>query len=60
MLPNTILSKQFYLEWDLKYKDIFIRHENGWSLMGMTSIKYIHQLQNLYFSITGEELVMNN
>ena len=23
-------------------------------------VKYVHQLQNLYFSLTGEELIINN
>ncbi len=26
----------------------------------ITSVKYVHQLQNLYFSLTGEELILNN
>lgn len=31
-------------------------------IMGNSSvkIKYVHQLQNLYYALTGEELVLNN
>ena len=29
-------------------------------LFGDTKIKYVHQLQNLYHSLTGKELVMDN
>jgi hypothetical protein len=25
----------------------------------MTEVKYVHQLQNLYFALTGEELILN-
>ncbi|WP_281225377.1 hypothetical protein [Flavobacterium aquiphilum] len=34
-----------------------------WILYDMptpTGIKYVHQLQNLYFALTGEELTINN
>jgi len=32
---------------------------NGFS-WGKTRIDYVHQLQNLYFALTGEELTLNN
>lgn len=28
--------------------------------VGTTNIKYVHQLQNLYFALTGEELTIKN
>jgi len=42
--------------------------ENGFNIdlgtttgyqFGTTNIKYVHQLQNLYFALTGEELTVN-
>lgn len=32
---------------------------NGFS-WGKTRIEYVHQLQNLYFALTGKELTLNN
>jgi len=35
--------------------------EIGWFYKSRcTPIKYVHQLQNLYFAITGEELIIKN
>jgi len=31
---------------------------SGW--LGVQEIKYVHQLQNLYFALSGEELTLNN
>jgi hypothetical protein len=31
----------------------------GWETEYKTEIKYVHQLQNLYYSLTGEELTIN-
>jgi hypothetical protein len=48
-------------EWDstgdatFKYWSIFI---NG-RIIDMYSLKYVHQLQNLYFALLGEELILN-
>ena len=30
--------------------------DNGYSRMNEISVKYVHQLQNLYFALTGKEL----
>lgn len=30
----------------------------GWNYDGSAEVKYIHQLQNLYFALTGKELIV--
>ena len=42
--------------------DIFWEHSEGFchNLNYGGEIKYVHQLQNLYFALTGEELVLKN
>jgi hypothetical protein len=45
----------FYINYDISY--------NGWYLGASTygflkSIEHLHQLQNLYFALTGEELTL--
>lgn len=43
----------------LLYKDgEYIIYKNN-ILIGRAYIKYLHQLQNLYFALTGEELTVN-
>jgi hypothetical protein len=32
----------------------------GWETEYKTEIKYVHQLQNLYFALTNEELILTN
>lgn len=46
----TILKKG---EWFTIYDDLEF---GGQCIYGRTSIKYVHQLQNLYFALTGTEL----
>lgn len=43
-------------EWAIGFADYYTGREKSETLP--TLIKYIHQLQNLYFSLTGEELVL--
>ena len=45
-----------FLEDDGEY-DIFIHIDND-SILLYNSIKYVHQLQNLYFALSGEELTI--
>lgn len=40
----------------LEYKS---RMKNGFYLSHSTHLQYLHQLQNLYFALTGEELVFD-
>ena len=44
-----------YFELDY-YKDHFINGVNACEYNHGIEIKYVHQLQNLYFSLTGQEL----
>lgn len=32
--------------------------ENGWQSVSLNKIEFVHQLQNLYFALTGEELLI--
>ena len=41
---------------DAFYPQIDKADDVGWSSISLNKIEYIHQLQNLYFSLTGEEL----
>lgn len=38
------------------YPDYFLWHNNG--MVGRNPMHYLHQLQNLYFALTGKELVV--
>ena len=48
-------------------KALFLKYQKGLNLMfidgkmfyGSLEIKHVHQLQNLYFALTGEELTLN-
>ena len=58
------LNKSFYnYEFEIeKWKDEFImtisfNHESGGFVIGL---KHVHQLQNLYFALTGTELTTKN
>ena len=44
---------QFMGEWQTEYCWVYDDFK-------FTEIKYVHQLQNLYFALTGEELVFKN
>ena len=41
---------------DAFYPQIDKADDIGWSSISLNKIEYIHQLQNLYFALTGEEL----
>jgi hypothetical protein len=47
-------QSRFYL---LKYLNKWQVRTGDWNTsMGLRNVKYVHQLQNLYFALTGEEL----
>lgn len=48
-----------YLEFDIDF-DCFITPESWAGSCPWNNIKHVHQLQNLYFSLTGEELVIKS
>ena len=41
-----------------------VAHEESWRIIlkngVLSNIKYVHQLQNLYFALIGEELIIKN
>ena len=42
------------------YPQIDKADDSGWKSVSLNKIKYVHQLQNLYFALTGEELKLND
>jgi hypothetical protein len=42
-------------DWDIE-TGLYIIDDNGLVLKDISHIEYVHQLQNLYFALTGEEL----
>lgn len=41
------------------YPQIDKADDNGWQSVSLNKIEYVHQLQNLYFALCGEELKLN-
>lgn len=33
--------------------------KRGWNIVNYSHVKHVHELQNLYFTLTGEELELN-
>ena len=67
----TFDSKQIYNEWFLNFDGILkykIFHSKYTGVEEFTmphsdkpiKLKHVHQLQNLYFALTGEELIIKN
>jgi hypothetical protein len=64
-ISNCFKLNNFFI--DLRYDDIlekdrtiFSRWDNYHCLyFNLSDLKYVHQLQNLYFALTGEELTLN-
>ena len=62
-LTEEWLNKFGFTGWDLGYYTLlmdrgvfFILTEDGMTIISR-NVKYVHQLQNLYFALTGEELI---
>jgi hypothetical protein len=53
------LSKGWFYLWNEDGKIIFALAEMHDEIGQYLTIKYVHQLQNLYFALTGEELQIN-
>lgn len=58
---GTNFELDFFVLWYSSYQNCFV-----WRFMNIDSnadrpisLKYVHQLQNLYFALTGEELTLN-
>ena len=45
-------------EWDMVCVDVFIKTSDMEIPFYITPIEYVHQLQNLYFALTSEELTI--
>ena len=60
----TDSNHDYYLQIDVRKKDgkysILDNSFDDLRDFSMVDISYVHQLQNLYFALTGEELIMNN
>ena len=54
---NNWFSNDLF-EIDIESRGLHVRLIMGGSSKYLLHIKYVHQLQNLYFALTGEELTM--
>ena len=63
-ITYTDLNHDYYLQIDVRRKDgkysILDNSFDDLRDFSMVDISYVHQLQNLYFALTGEELILNN
>ncbi len=66
-LVNFGFTKTGHYYWDVLYFELtelgngkYINSVNGHEYDHGIEIQYVHQLQNLYFALTGEELKTNN
>lgn len=49
----------FYQAWfklRVNLDSIFLVYDFDWTIMNVSELKYVHQLQNLYFALAGKEL----
>lgn len=53
------IGNTLYLEYDTDF-DVFIAPESWAGSCPWNTVKHVHQLQNLYFALTGEELTIKN
>ena len=51
------ISSLEYINFCIQQKKVTI--DDGYDEMTLCNINYVHQLQNLYFALTGEELIIN-
>lgn len=54
------LRAEFHFELFKNTDEIVTRVKSDFSDLILDRIKYVHQLQNLYFALTGEGLTLNN
>lgn len=54
--PWGLVKGNLLFKDDLKCSNLILQVGNGFN----SEIKYVHQLQNLYFALTGEELTIKN
>jgi hypothetical protein len=62
-ITYTDSNHDYYLQIDVRRKDgKYLILDNSFDdlrAFSMVDIMYVHQLQNLYFALTGEELILN-
>lgn len=61
---DKTMAWTFAIELKGNLKLVYYLGEKGWSIgfknySDFSDLKYLHQLQNLYFALTGEELTIN-
>jgi hypothetical protein len=59
------MSWTYAIELEGNLKLVYYLGEKGWSIgfksySDFTNLKYVHQLQNLYFALMGKELIYKN
>jgi hypothetical protein len=63
-ITYTDSNHEYYLQLDVRRKDgkysILDNSFDDLRDFSMVDIMYVHQLQNMYFALTGEELILNN
>jgi len=52
-------DSEFYVNKNKITGDFWVYMSNGDEDACLTSIEYLHQLQNIYFALTGQELTFN-
>jgi len=69
ILEPIPITKEWLLKFGFEYNHISGEYKGhnmiffnriSYITWGTTKIYYVHQLQNLYFALTGEELIINN
>ena len=58
MVTHYLELRDFQREWYPVYCQIPEMSHEGTQRCGINAIRYVHQLQNLYYALTGEELIM--
>lgn len=56
LFPSNDSFRLWGFAWNLQEWS-FNKNGDGWDDITTPSIKHVHQLQNLYYSLTGEELI---
>ena len=63
-ITYTDPNHDYYLQIDTRRRDgkytILDNSFDDLRAFSMVDVMYVHQLQNLYFALTGEELILNN
>lgn len=66
--PEDEFAEQFYYELEdsgVKHRELICFPRHGWTVTlgnygGEREFKYVHQIQNLFFALTGKELTVKN